>query len=234
MFTDGLAPNVTARSDALTIAASFSRRATCAAPTASGDVPKALLRTMRTRSPPRLVWTIWRSVWSLKLSGARTAASTAATLASTTATRSTRSWRRVHRLTRCWYRRRRRVPLARPERLSWMVLRVRKRPPSAPAAPDRSTAASPARQSRRLAARPGPAGDARPRPWPRSRPSDRRSVPARRDRRETAWQPPPWRPWRSTPTGRQSVAISSDAWRLLLGHCRVPNPRDRAKPEAQS
>jgi len=36
-----LAPNVTVRSDALTIAASFSRKAMCAAPIASGDVPKA-------------------------------------------------------------------------------------------------------------------------------------------------------------------------------------------------
>src|SRR3954468_9079346 len=58
-------PKVSARSDPSTIAPPLSRSATCAPPSASGRVPKALVNTTRTRSPPRLVWTICRSVWLL-------------------------------------------------------------------------------------------------------------------------------------------------------------------------
>ena len=59
---DGLPPNLSTRAEEGTIAASFWRSATLPAPTTSGTVPNALLSTTRTRSPPMLVWTIWRSV----------------------------------------------------------------------------------------------------------------------------------------------------------------------------
>jgi hypothetical protein len=47
--------------DATTFA-SFSRKAMWPAPMSSGAVPKALLNTTRTRVPPILVRTIWRTV----------------------------------------------------------------------------------------------------------------------------------------------------------------------------
>jgi len=42
--------------------ASLARRARWAAPTSIGIVPNALLNTTRTREPPLLTCTIWRSV----------------------------------------------------------------------------------------------------------------------------------------------------------------------------
>ena len=68
MVVPGWPPKVSGRAEEGTIAASFWRSATLAAPTTSGKVPKTLLSTTRTRSPPMLVRTIWRSVWLLKLS----------------------------------------------------------------------------------------------------------------------------------------------------------------------
>jgi hypothetical protein len=68
MVVDGLPPKVSGRAEAGTIDASFWRNAMLAAPTGRGAVPNTLLSTTRTRSPPRLVWTIWRRVCRLKLS----------------------------------------------------------------------------------------------------------------------------------------------------------------------
>src|SRR5580765_386905 len=52
------------------MAASLSRSATWAAPTSSGTLPNALLKTTRSRSPPSETRTICRSVWFLKFNGA--------------------------------------------------------------------------------------------------------------------------------------------------------------------
>ena len=68
MIVDGLPPKVSGRAEDGTIDASFWRSATLAAPTGRGAVPNTLLSTTRTRSPPRLVWTICRRVCLLKLS----------------------------------------------------------------------------------------------------------------------------------------------------------------------
>ena len=70
IVTEGLPPKVRTRSDFGSIAASLARSATCAAPTASGALPNALLSTARTRSPPSDTWTICRSVWFEKFRGA--------------------------------------------------------------------------------------------------------------------------------------------------------------------
>ncbi len=46
----------------VSIASTLARLAMWAAPIVSGALPNALLSTTRTRAPPRLVWTICRSV----------------------------------------------------------------------------------------------------------------------------------------------------------------------------
>ena len=65
----GAPPNVSRFDDAATIEASLSRSATLAAPISIGAVPNALLSTTRTRLPPMLVRTTWRSVWLLTVAG---------------------------------------------------------------------------------------------------------------------------------------------------------------------
>src|SRR5215213_9493595 len=67
IVVDALPLNLRARLVVATMAASLARSATLAAPTTSGAVPKLLLRTTRSRSPPRVGWTISRNVWLLKL-----------------------------------------------------------------------------------------------------------------------------------------------------------------------
>src|SRR5947207_4365042 len=67
IVVDALPLKFKARLDFERIAASLSRSATLAAPTTSGAVPNALLKTRRTRSPAIDVCTISRSVWLLKL-----------------------------------------------------------------------------------------------------------------------------------------------------------------------
>src|SRR6202521_2558086 len=57
--------NVSARSVPGTMLAPLSRRATCAAAITIGVAPKVLEMRTRTRSPPMLVWTMYRTVWSL-------------------------------------------------------------------------------------------------------------------------------------------------------------------------
>ena len=66
MVTDEFPVNVTARFDPNTIAAPTLRIPTCTAATVSGCVPNAFDSRTRSRSPPRLEWTIIRKLWSLK------------------------------------------------------------------------------------------------------------------------------------------------------------------------
>ena len=59
---DGRPPNVSARSEAGTIAAPFARSAMCAAPTFSVGFSSAFASDTRTRLPPRLACAIMRTV----------------------------------------------------------------------------------------------------------------------------------------------------------------------------
>jgi hypothetical protein len=52
-----------------TTCAAAARRPMRAAPMTSESVPNAFETRTRTSVPPRLVWTIWRKVWLLKVGG---------------------------------------------------------------------------------------------------------------------------------------------------------------------
>src|ERR1051325_11937233 len=66
ILTEGLPPNVSARSDSGMMVASCLVSAMCAPPTARAVVPKAFDRRIRKRSPPMLGRTILRIVWFSK------------------------------------------------------------------------------------------------------------------------------------------------------------------------
>ena len=80
MVTEALPPKLSAAPSP--IRDPTSRSATCAAPMASGSVPKTLLMVTRTSEPPMLVRTTCRTVWSARRTGAPKGSPAAASPAS--------------------------------------------------------------------------------------------------------------------------------------------------------